>query len=463
MTTPRLTREICRQFIEEQLFKPRSTAEGGTLSGTIGSVGVELEAFPYRRSINDETGAIPAPLFGNENSVMQALVSASAQCGGIPKYWYPRVQDTGFSSKIESIGFPNGDRFSFEPGGQVEICTSPCSSIGRLNDRIAGMQELLNLVTQQSDIHFAQFGTNTLQGSDMVTNQLISPRYVAMENYFDTIGPYGQQMMLQTCSMHVNLDLGASSAVHAKRIVAANLLAPFATAIFANSSVTAGRKNGHRSYRSYLWQQLDTSRTGILPLHRLAGNFSEAALIDTYVDFALTAPLIYISELGAQVLPSHITFGYWIEHLVSGLSPTLPHFADHLSLLFPEVRLKSYIEIRSVDVPPRQWQLIPVIFFTGLLYNEEQLDAVLQLLLPLVSQLDDLYIQSTFGLKSDDIFSTSLELVRLAIDGFSGLPVTFKEERHLKDFVSFFENFTSRRKTFADEQLDVFNRYGVLI
>ena len=449
MTTPMLTKDICRHFVEEQLFKPGSVKDGA-LPGHVGNVGVELEAFPYRRPAHDETAAVPACLFGNEHSVMDALVRASAQNGGAPKYWYPQNQDTGYTSKIESIGFPGGDRFSFEPGGQVEICTSPCTSIGRLNDRIAGMQELLDLVTKQSGIHFAQFGTNPLWCSDQVANQLLSPRYVAMEKYFNAIGPYGRQMMLHTCSLHINLDLGASPDIRTKRIVAANLLAPFATAIFANSPVNGGREHGHRSYRSYLWQQLDTSRTGILPLDRLAHDFSEAILIDEYLDFALKAPLIYIPGLGDSVLPAYITFAYWMEHPVGGLSPTLPDFVNHLSLLFPEVRLKGYIEIRSVDAPPRRWQLIPVMFFTGLMYSEEQLDATLELLLPMASRIKDLYIQSTFGLKSDDIFTTSLELMRRAIDGFSGLPAAFKEACHLQELISFFESYTSRRKTFAD-------------
>jgi len=462
MTARPLSREVCRQIIEQQLFKPQSTWKAADAMSAVGRVGVELEAFPYFSHQTNGVDAKPAFLFGDKNSVIEALLNVSEKHGGVAKYWHPDTKYPGYASQVESIDFPDGDKFFFEPAGQVEISTMPCTTIEKLARQISDKQAVLDMMSDQSNIHFAQFGTNPWWGIDAIPNQLRKPRYLALERYLNRIGPYGRQMMMQTCSMHINLDIGTSSETRTKRIIAANLLAPFATALFANSSVSEGRANGYRSYRSYLWQQLDTTRTGILPLDRLTNKFSEDALIDLYLDFVLKAPVIYISELGEQALQPDMTFGYWMDHPVAGLSPGIPHLINHISLLFPEVRLKGYLEIRSVDAPPRQWQLIPILFYTGLLYNEKQLDNILELLFPMSAGINDLYARATLGLNSEDIFSTSKELMHMAIEGLSGLPEDFKEAYHLQQLTDFFEHFTSRRKTFADEQRDTFIIPGAL-
>jgi len=445
-----LTREICRSFVEQHLFEPSQTAK----PGEPGFVGIELEVFPYILDIKSEKGKRPVPLFGDQDSLMHALVHASEHIGGIAKYWHPDINLKGYNSQIERIAFPDGDRFLFEPGGQIEISTAPCRTMDTLQAHLSSKLAVLDAVTQQSNIRFAQFGTNPWFHVDEIGNQIHKPRYRALEKYFDDIGPYGKQMMLQTGSLHINLDLGNDHTIRIKRILAANLLVPFVTAIFAHSPVIEGKTTGHKSYRSFLWQHLDARRTGILPMQQLSKTLREENLIDTYMEFALKAPLMYISALGDQVLPLHYTMEYIMTHPIEGFSPDATFLANHFSLLFPEVRLKGYLELRSVDAPPAGWEMVPAIFYCGLLYSDQHLDQLLGMLLPLTSRIGDLYREATFGLASDEIFALSKDLVHLAIAGFSSLPDDFKKDNHTDQLITFFERFTRRRKTFADAYLE---------
>lgn len=456
MTLPKLTREICHRFIEEKLFEPRPLAMPNENDGTVGCIGIELEVFPYALDVESESGFKPVRLYGEGIALAQILARTSEQFGGIVKYSDPDPLHNDYVSQIEKIEFADGDCFLFEPGGQVEISTAPCTSMDALEAHLKSKQDILSVVTQKDHIHFDQFGTNPWFHAHEIGNQLHKPRYQALERYFDGISPYGKQMMLQTCALHINLDLGVEQTTRLKRIIAANLLVPFVTALFAHSGIIEGRVNGLKSYRSFLWQHLDPARTGILPLEKVSKSLSKKDLIDAYLEFALQAPVMYIKESGGRVYPKHYTLDYWMDHSIDGIWPTTSHLENHISLLFPEVRLKGYLEVRSVDAPPPEWQMVPVFFYAGLLYADEYLDKTLEMLLPLTSRTNALFADATYGLASDEIFSISKNLMRLAIDGFSSLPDEFRSEQHTNHLIAFFERFTLHRKTFADETLEKF-------
>ena len=455
MSAHRLSREMCRSFVAQQLFAPARTSITNVFPG---AVGIELETIPYRPNPHDDSRGELVQLFGGDASLTDVLLAVAAPYGCVAQHWIPGASLPGYSPQIESIAFPDDSRFLFEPGGQVEISTAPQTSIEALRQQLADRQAILDAVTQHSNIRFAQIGFVPWWKADELTNQLHKPRYRALEAYLNRIGPYGKRMMLQTCSLHVNLDAGVTPEIRARRIIAANLLVPFATALFAHSAISDGRVNGHKSYRSFIWQHLDATRTGILPLERLSDNFSEAELIDLYLDFLLKAPVVYIPESGEKPPPPHMTFEYWMQQPLDGLLPDITHLANHATLLFPELRLKGYLEIRTVDTPPRQWQLIPLLFYTGLLYNDAHLDEAINMLLPFKKDIKALHSAAMWGLESETIFSIGKKLMRLAIDGFSGLPETFTDEYHRQQLSLFFERFTARRKTFADEQLEAFQK-----
>jgi len=264
-------------------------------------------------------------------------------------------------------------------------------------------------------------------------------------------------MMLQTGSLHINLDLGHDEIIRVKRILAANLLVPFVSAAFCNSASIGGVASKYKSHRSFLWQNLDKKRTGILFLDKMNDSFDQGDLMDEYLEFALNAPLIYISKLGTRALPQDLTMQYWLNNSIDGIHPGISDFENHCSLLFPEVRLKGYLEMRSVDAPPPGYEMVPVIFYTGLLYNDETLDKVLDLLIPQAPTISARFEEAITGLTSDDLFDTSKKLINLAIDGYSALHPDFRGDTYLDRLIDFFEEFTLHRKSFADMSADIYS------
>ncbi|MCU0381999.1 MAG: glutamate-cysteine ligase family protein, partial [Chitinophagaceae bacterium] len=266
MAQPLLNPDKCRAYVEELLFPTRSSMD---TTGTA-CIGIELENYTYRETAG---GYAPVALYGND-SLVESLLDISRGSGGQPKY-----HESNGAPLVKAIEFPDGCRFLFEPGGQVEISTTPCNTIGSLDLQLQSMQDILSSVTHQRHIRFGQQGTNPLFRGDQLSNQIPLPRYIALEKYFNAIGPYGRQMMLQTCGLHINMDAGHSDTVRIKRMLAANLLVPFATALFANSAVVGGENTGYKSYRSHIWQQADPFRTGILPVHRILESMDREELV----------------------------------------------------------------------------------------------------------------------------------------------------------------------------------------
>lgn len=452
MTPKLLTREVCRSYIETHLFTPGVATGADKSPNAGGRIGLELEAFPYSKN---KDGIPIIPNNGGHRSLSNALVNASRASGGIETY-----ASTGLTGaenvQLAAIEFPDNSRFQFEPGGQVEISTAPCENFLQVSSQLGKRQEILASITSEENIHFGYYGTNPWFRVEEIGLQLTKTRYRALEKYFEGINTFGRQMMLQTCSLQVNLDLGTDPATQVMRTVAANLLAPFATALFANSGITAGKVNGYKSHRSHIWQQLDPTRTGTLQLERVSRSFDKKELIDAYLRFALNAPVIYIEDFGEEVFPPGITLAYWIAHGVKGIYPAISHLKNHLSLLFPEVRPKGYLELRSADAPLPEWQMVPPVFYCGLLYSGQQLLKTLDLLLPYVSRLPMLMEKASRGLDSAEIFGISKKLMLLAIEGFSGLPDTFRGENDTRLLIAFSESFTMQRKTQADRWLENF-------
>lgn len=442
MPPPLVNENDCRRYVEKLLFPPSKIL----MQAKPGAVGIELENFAYRIT---EQGPAQVSLYGKE-SLMDALLSVSGRSQGKVEQTKP---DKNGIEKTTKIGFPEGDSFLFEPGGQVEISTAPCNSIKSLREHLVSKQEILGELTKQHAIQFGQHGTHPWLGDDMLVNQLQLPRYLALEKYFNSIGPFGRRMMLQTCSMHINLDAGHEESTRIKRIVAANLLVPFATALFANSPVLGGHNTGYKCYRSYIWQQADDLRTGILPLKLTAHAIDREILIDTYLNFGLNAPLIFIPELGQRMITRSNTLRYWLEHPIEGIRPHQHHLENHFTLLFPEVRLKDYLELRSVDAPPVEWQMVPVLFYVGLLYSDAHTELALDLLTPLADEIQHLYQAATAGMESDIICRISKKLVQLSIEGCQNLPAEFMPAEDIDQLVRFYKLFPEKRRTFADEFL----------
>jgi len=197
-------------------------------------------------------------------------------------------------------------------------------------------------------------------------------RYAIMLNYMPKVGSLGLDMMLRTCTIQVNLDY-SSEADMVKKFRVGLALQPVATALFANSPFTEGKPNGFKSFRSHIWEDTDPDRTGMLPFV-----FEDGFGYERYCDYALDVPMYFVYRDGQYIDVAGESFRAFIEGRLPqlpGEKPTLTDWTDHLSTAFPEVRLKSFLEMRGAD--GGRWGRICALpaLWVGLLYDAQALDA----------------------------------------------------------------------------------------
>ncbi|MEP4191773.1 MAG: glutamate--cysteine ligase, partial [Sneathiella sp.] len=197
-------------------------------------------------------------------------------------------------------------------------------------------------------------------------------RYGIMKAYMPTRGQHGLDMMFRSCTVQVNLDFGSESDM-VKKFRTSLALQPIATALFANSPFTEGKPNGHLSHRSYIWTDTDPDRTGMLPFV-----FEDGFSYERYVDYALDVPMYFVYRDGEYIDVSGQSFRDFMDGKLPGLPGERPNLVDwdnHLTTLFPEVRMKRFLEMRGADGGPwRRLCALPA-FWVGLLYDEAALEA----------------------------------------------------------------------------------------
>jgi glutamate--cysteine ligase len=204
------------------------------------------------------------------------------------------------------------------------------------------------------------------------THQMPKGRYQIMRRYMPTVGGYGLEMMFRTCTVQVNLDF-ASEADMVKKLRVGLALQPVATALLANSPFREGKPNGFLSYRSQVWTDVDNARAGMLPWA-----FERGMSFERYVDYALDVPMYFIYRDGKYMDVAGRSFRDFLERKVPDLkdvTPMMSDWADHLTTIFPEVRLKKFLEMRGAD--GGQWRRVcgmPALW-VGIYYDETALDA----------------------------------------------------------------------------------------
>jgi glutamate--cysteine ligase len=197
-------------------------------------------------------------------------------------------------------------------------------------------------------------------------------RYEIMLRHMPRVGTLGLDMMLRTCTIQVNLDY-SSEADMAQKFRVGLALQPLATALFANSPFTEGKPNGFLSYRSHIWSDTDPARTGMLPFV-----FEEGFGYERYIDYALDVPMYFVFRDGKYVDAAGMSFRDFLDGRLPALpgeKPLVSDWTDHLSTAFPEVRLKSFLEMRGAD--GGRWSRICALpaLWVGLLYDQGALDA----------------------------------------------------------------------------------------
>ena len=264
-----------------------------------------------------------------------------------------------------------GANISLEPGGQFELSGAPLQSV---NDTAAEFDNHMAEVKSLADpmgVAFMGIGAAPVwRHGDMPV--MPKGRYRLMTDYMGRVGTHGTQMMYRTCTVQVNLDY-ASEADMVKKLRVAIALQPVATALFASSPFFEGRPNGHRSWRSRIWRGLDDSRTGMLPFV-----FEDGMGFQRYVDWVLDVPMYFVYRDGRYINALGQSFRAFLRGelpALPGEKPTLSDWADHMTTVFPEARVKKYIEMRGADCGDRAHILALPAFWVGLMYDQGALDA----------------------------------------------------------------------------------------
>ena len=256
---------------------------------------------------------------------------------------------------------PHAGRITFEPGGQVEYSAPPALS---LSDLAADLQMTIAAMTDElarEGIVGLSLGIDPVTPVEQTTLQLAAERYRRMDRHFASVGPFGARMMRQTASLQICLDAGDDPLA---RFTLLEGLAPHVIALFANSPVYEGVATGHMSFRAHAWRSLDPARTGLI------GDVGDPA--GAYTRFALSAHAILA---GPEDLPAQ-PFGLG---LATGNVPASA-WPAHLTTLFPEVRPRAYLELRSCDALPPHWYIAPLAFVAGLAYHAASATAAHELL-----------------------------------------------------------------------------------
>ncbi|RDC60397.1 Glutamate--cysteine ligase [Alteripontixanthobacter maritimus] len=285
--------------------------------------------------------------------------------------WEP-VEENGPDGTSKVIALKGQDgAVSLEPAGQLELSGAPLEN---LHDTCA---ETGRHLTQVKEIG-AELGVGFLglgMWPDKTREELpIMPkgRYEIMMRHMPRVGSLGLDMMLRTCTIQVNLDY-SSEADMAKKFRTGLALQPLATALFANSPFTEGKPNGYLSYRSHIWSDTDPQRTGMLPFV-----FDEDFGYERWTDYMLDVPMYFVFRDGKYIDAAGHSFRDFLKGelaVLPGEKPRQGDWWDHLSTAFPEVRLKSFLEMRGADGGP--WSRICALpaFWVGILYEDSALDA----------------------------------------------------------------------------------------
>jgi glutamate--cysteine ligase len=265
----------------------------------------------------------------------------------------------------------NGASISLEPGGQFELSGAPLQSVHQTCAEVNTHQQQVREVAAEIGAGAIGLGFAPTWSMDE-THQMPKQRYAIMRRYMPKVGGYGLEMMLRTCTVQVNLDF-SSEADMVKKFRVGLALQPVATALFANSPFREGKPNGFLSYRSHIWTDVDNDRTGMLPWV-----FEEGMGFERYVDYVLDVPMYFVYRDGKYIDVAGKSFRDFLARKipeVKDIEPQMSDWADHLTTIFPEVRLKQFLEMRGAD--GGSWRRIcgmPALW-VGIFYDQTSLDA----------------------------------------------------------------------------------------
>ena len=317
-------------------------------------IGTEHEKFVYRCTDHH------APSWEEPGGIRDLLL-------GLTEFGWRPIEEEG---KVIALAGPDGT-VSLEPAGQFELSGAALENLHQTCAEAARHLDQCKAVGERLGVGFLGLGMWPDKRRDELP-MMPKGRYAIMARHMPRVGNLGLDMMLRTCTIQVNLDY-STEADMVKKFRVGLALQPVATALFANSPLTEGKPNGFKSYRSHIWEDTDPHRTGMLPFV-----FEDGFGYERYCDYALDVPMYFVFRDGKYIDVAGESFRDFLDGKLPqlpGEKPRLSDFTDHLSTAFPEVRLKSFLEMRGAD--GGRWSRICALpaLWVGLLYADEALDA----------------------------------------------------------------------------------------
>jgi glutamate--cysteine ligase len=366
-------------------------------------VGTEHEKFVFRRR-DLRRAAYDGP------AGISAVLHAMTRFG-----WEPVLE------RGNVIALKNDSRCSItlEPGGQFELSGAPLETVHQTCEEVHEHLRQVREVCEEMDLAMIGLGFDPLSRRDQVP-WMPKGRYRIMGEYMPKKGGHGLDMMLRTCTVQANLDF-ASEADMVRKFRASLALQPVAVALFANSPFIEGRPSGYSSYRSLVWTDTDPDRCGTLPFV-----FEDGFGFERYVDYLLDVPMYFVYRDGNYIDASGQSFRDFMAGRLPALPgevPLLQDWADHVTTAFPEVRLKTFLEMRGADGGPwRRLCALPALW-VGMLYDRTALDAAADLVADWTAEEREAMLRDVprLGLdtphRSRTLREVALEMLEIAREG----------------------------------------------
>lgn len=408
-------------------------------------IGTEHEKFGYCK---DTLKPLP---FEGKRSIVAVLEGLRDRHG------WAEVREGG-----HLIGLTKGlANVSLEPGGALELSGAPLETIHETCDEVNQHLVEVKDIADEIGVGFIGLGAAPIWTHDEMP-LMPKGRYRLMNDYMGKVGTMGRVMMRRTCTVQVNLDFGSEADMVQKMRVAI-ALQPVATALFANSPFFEGKVNGHKSWRSRVWRDLDAARTGMVPFV-----FDEGFGFEAWVQYALDVPMYFVYRDGEYIDALGQSFRDFLNGKLPALpgeTPTLSDWADHLTTAFPEARVKKYMEMRGADGGPwRRLCALPA-FWVGLMYDQNSLDAAWDLVkgwdaetreaLRVAASVDGLQAQ-VGGIKMHDLARQVVTIAQAGLKARAcpGAGGMVPDETH---FLNALNDSLDSGKVPADELLDRYN------
>ncbi len=409
-------------------------------------IGTEHEKFVFFAADNG-----PVPYFGDAS--ISALLKGMQEKLG----WEPIMDGANIIGLGEQSGM---GAISIEPGGQFELSGAPLETIHETCRESNKHLALVKEIAEPMGIRFLGLGGSP-KWSLAETPRMPKSRYDIMTRYMPKIGSKGLDMMYRTCTIQVNLDFASEEDMAAKMRVSMKLQS-IATALFASSPFTEGKPNGLLSWRGDIWRDTDNQRSGALPFV-----FNPDFGFEHYVEWALDVPMYFIVRDGKYHDCTHVTFRQFMAGALKGevadWQPNMGDWTNHLSTLFPDVRLKRFLEMRGADGGP--WRRICALpaFWVGLLYDDAALadaealtaDWTFEDVVAMRDAVPSQGLKAT--IKGRPVLDVAREAVKISTAGLKARAKLNGDGQDESVFLQPLEEVLAKKATLADDLLGLFN------